>query len=68
MRLNLPSCLIVVLALPVQAGNTTPSGTKVIETGQPFDAFIKKLTKAIWAKKWASLATPASLAAPRPSA
>ena len=52
MRLVLLSCLIVLLALPVRAENTTPySGTKIIETGQPFDAFIKKLTKAIGANK-----------------
>ena len=52
MRLVLLSCLIAVLALPVQAQNPTPySGTKVIETGQPFGAFIKKLTAAIGANK-----------------
>ncbi len=52
MRLVLLSCLIVLLALPVEAENTTPySGTKVIKTGQPFDAFIKKLTAAIGANK-----------------
>jgi uncharacterized protein (DUF302 family) len=52
MRLILLSCLIILLSLPVGAEYTTPySGTKVIETGQPFDAFIKKLTKAIGANK-----------------
>ena len=52
MRLVLLSCLIVLLALPVGAETTTPySGTRVIETGQPFDAFITKLTKAIGANK-----------------
>jgi hypothetical protein len=52
MRLVLPSCVIVLLALPVGTQNTTShSGTRVIETGQPFDAFIKKLTKAIGANK-----------------
>ena len=52
MRLVLLSCLIAVLALPVRAENTTPySGTKVIDTGQPFGAFIKKLTAAIGANK-----------------
>ena len=52
MRLILLGCLMVLLALPVKAENPTPySGTKVIETGQPFDAFIKKLTKAIGANK-----------------
>ncbi|MDA1090251.1 MAG: DUF302 domain-containing protein [Proteobacteria bacterium] len=48
MRLVLLSCLIAILTLPVQAENPTPySGTKMIETGQPFDAFIKRLTTAI---------------------
>jgi len=52
MRLILLSCLIILLSLPVGAEYTAPySGTKVIETGQPFDAFIKKLTKAIGANK-----------------
>ena len=52
MRLVLLSCLIAVLALPVRAENPTPySGTKVIETGQPFGAFIKRLTAAIGANK-----------------
>ena len=52
MRLVLLGCLIALLALPVRAENPTPySGTKVIETGQPFDAFIKKLTAAISSNK-----------------
>ena len=52
MRLVLLSCLIAILALPVRAENPTPySGTTVIDTGQPFDAFIKKLTTAIGANK-----------------
>ena len=52
MRLILLGCLMVLLALPVKAENPTPySGTKVIETGQPFDAFIEKLTAAIKANK-----------------
>ena len=52
MRLILLSCLIVLLAVVVRAENTMPySGTKVIDTGQPFDAFIKKLTKAIGTNK-----------------
>ena len=52
MRLLLLSFLIVLLALPLRAENRAPySGTEVIETGQPFDAFINKLTKAIAANK-----------------
>ncbi len=52
MRLILLGCLMVLLALPVKAENPTPySGTKVIETGRPFDAFIEKLTAAIKANK-----------------
>ena len=52
MRLILLGCLMVLLALPVKAENPTPySGTKVIETGQPFGAFIEKLTAAIKANK-----------------
>lgn len=52
MRLILLGCLIALLALPVRAENPTPySGTKVIETGQPFGAFIKKLTDAIRSNK-----------------
>jgi len=52
MRFTLFVMFFVLLALPVRAENPTPySGTKVIETGQPFDAFIKKLTAAIKANK-----------------
>lgn len=52
MRLSLFIMFFALLALPVQAENPTPyPGTKVIETGQPFDAFIKKLTAAIGANK-----------------
>ena len=48
MRLVLLSFLIAILALPVRAEIPTPySGTTVIETGQPFAAFIKRLTAAI---------------------
>ena len=52
MRLLLLSFLIAILALPVRAENPTPySGTQVIETGQPFDVFVKKLTASIAANK-----------------
>ena len=58
MRLILLGCLMVLLALPVKAENPTPySGTKVIETGQPFDAFINKLTAAIKANKMGIVGT-----------
>ncbi len=52
MRLLLLSFLIAILALPVRAENPTPySGTQVIETGQPFDVFVEKLTASIAANK-----------------
>ncbi len=52
MRFTLFVIFFALLALPVRAENPTPyPGTKVIETGQPFDAFIKKLTAAIGANK-----------------
>ena len=52
MRRSLFIMFFALLALPVQAENQTPyPGTKVIETGQPFDAFFKKLTAAIGANK-----------------
>ncbi len=52
MRFTLFVMFFALLALPVRAENPTPYlGTKVIETGQPFDAFIKKLTAAIGANK-----------------
>jgi uncharacterized protein (DUF302 family) len=44
--------VVTLMAWPVKAENPTPySGTKVIETGQPFGAFIEKLTAAIKANK-----------------
>lgn len=52
MRLVIISLFIVLTALPVRAENPTPySGTKIVDTGQPFDAFVKKLTAAIKANK-----------------
>ncbi len=52
MRLMLFIMFFALLTLPVRAETPTPyPGTKVIETGQPFDAFIKKLTAAIRANK-----------------
>ncbi len=41
-------CAVLSLALPARAGNPTPySGTRVIETGQPFKGFVGKLIGAI---------------------
>ena len=52
MRLVLFGLFIVLMAMPVRAENATPySGTRIVDTGQPFDAFIKKLTAAIKANK-----------------
>ncbi len=52
MRLVLFGLFIVLMAMPVRAENSTPySGTKIVDTDQPFDAFIKKLTAAIKANK-----------------
>ena len=52
MRLVMFGLFIVLMAMPVRAENPTPySGTKVIDTAQPFDAFVKKLTAAIKANK-----------------
>ena len=52
MRLVLFGLFIVLMAMPVRAENSTPySGTKIVDTGQPFDAFIKKLTAVITANK-----------------
>ena len=52
MRKALLGFLFLLLALPVRAENPTPySGTKIIETGKPFDAFVEKLTAAIAANK-----------------
>ena len=46
-------CFVVALmAMPARAENPTPySGTKVIDTGKPFDAYVEKLTAAITANK-----------------
>ena len=47
--------LFVILALGIQgawaSGDTTISGTKTIETGQPFGSYLKKLKSAIGANK-----------------
>ena len=52
MRLVMFFLMVTLMAWPVKAENPTPySGTKVIETGQPFGAFIEKLTAAIKANK-----------------
>jgi uncharacterized protein (DUF302 family) len=52
MRAILFVCLGLMAATPVAAENPTPySGTKVIETGSPFAAFVKKLTAAVSANK-----------------
>ncbi len=52
MRLVMLFLVVTLMAWPVKAENPTPySGTKVIETGQPFGAFIEKLTAAIKANK-----------------
>ena len=52
MRLVIISLFIVLTALPVRAENPTPySGTRIVDTGQPFDAFIKKLTTVIKANR-----------------
>ncbi len=52
MRLMLVGLIIVMMALPVHAEVKAPySGTITIETKQPFDAYIKNLTKAIKANK-----------------
>ena len=52
MRLVMFFLVVTLMAWPVKAENPTPySGTKVIETGQPFGAFIEKLTAAIKANK-----------------
>ncbi len=52
MRLVMFFLVVTLMAWPAKAENPTPySGTKVIETGQPFDAFIEKLTAAIKANK-----------------
>ena len=52
MRKALLGFLLLLLVSPVRAENPTPySGTKVIETGQPFNVFVEKLTAAIAANK-----------------
>ncbi len=47
--------LFIILALGIQgawaAGDTANSGTKIIETGQPFNSYLKKLKSAIRANK-----------------
>ncbi len=52
MRAILLVCLGLLAATPVGAENPAPySGTKVIETGTPFAAFVDKLTAAVSANK-----------------
>jgi uncharacterized protein (DUF302 family) len=52
MRLALLCIIVVLIAVPARAENPTPySGTKIIETGQPFDAYVEKLTAAIKTNK-----------------
>ena len=52
MRPIILSIFLALLAAPAPAGNLAPySGTRVIDTGQPFDAYGKKLTAAIKANK-----------------
>ena len=52
MRPIIMSMLLALLAAPARAGTQAPySGTRVIDTGQPFDAYGKKLTAAIKANK-----------------
>ena len=52
MRKTLLGFFLLLLAFPVRAENPTPySGTMIIETGKPFDAFVEKLTAAIAANK-----------------
>ena len=52
MRAILFVCLGLLAATPVGAENPAPySGTKVIETGSPFAAFVGKLTQAVSANK-----------------
>lgn len=43
---------VVLMTAPAWAENPAPySGTKVIDTGQPFDAYVEKLTASIKANK-----------------
>ena len=52
MRWVLVCFAVLSLALPARAQNPTPySGTRVIETNQPFDGFVSKLLSAIKANK-----------------
>ena len=52
MRTLILPVLLALLATPAWAGNPTPfSGTQVIDTGQPYDAYVKKLSAAIKANK-----------------
>ena len=48
MRTILAACLVLVLAVPALAESPTPySGTKTVDTGQPFSGFVKALLGAI---------------------
>jgi uncharacterized protein (DUF302 family) len=52
MRLILASLFALMLSLPLQAEVLSPySGTKIIETKQPFDAYLGKLKQAIKTNK-----------------
>lgn len=52
MRWILVCCAVLLPALPARAENPTPySGTRVIETGQPFAGFVSRLLSAIKANK-----------------
>ena len=52
MRLMLTGLFMLILALPAIAENASPhSGTIIIETGQPFDVYLKRLDAAIKANK-----------------
>ncbi len=52
MRWVLVCCAVLSLALPARAENPIPySGTRVIETGQPFKGFVGKLIDAIKANR-----------------
>lgn len=52
MRLGFLCCLVLLLAMPAHAENATPySGTRTIETGQPFGGFVDRLIAAIKANK-----------------
>ena len=52
MRLMLLGVVFALMVMPAKAENPTPyPGTKIVDTGRPFDAFVKKLTAAIGANK-----------------